>query len=159
MILSMPEKNVADNKKAFHDYFILEKYEAGISLSGTEVKSIRAGKINLRDSYIQVKDNEMYLIGVHISPYEAGNRFNRDPMRIRKMLMHKQEIIRLYSRVKQDGLTIVPTRCYFKDGTVKFEIALAKGKAKYDKRDALAKQTAEREIAGTLKSIANHPRE
>jgi len=155
----MPEKNIADNKKAFHDYFILEKYEAGISLSGTEVKSIRAGKINLKDSYIQVKDNEMYLIGVHISPYEAGNRFNRDPMRIRKMLMHKQEIIRLYSRVKQDGLTIVPTRCYFKDGKVKLEIALAKGKAKYDKRETVAKKTAEREIAGTLKSRANHQQE
>ena len=157
--MSMPEKNIADNKKAFHDYFILEKYEAGISLSGTEVKSIRAGKINLKDSYIQVKDNEMYLIGVHISPYEAGNRFNRDPMRIRKMLMHKQEIIRLYSRVKQDGLTIVPTRCYFKDGKVKLEIALAKGKAKYDKRETVAKKTAEREIAGTLKSRANHQQE
>lgn len=155
----MPEKNIADNKKAFHDYFILEKYEAGISLSGTEVKSIRAGKINLKDSYIQVKDNEMFLIGVHISPYEAGNRFNRDPMRIRKMLMHKQEIIRLYSRVKQDGLTIVPTRCYFRDGKVKFEIALAKGKAKYDKRETIAKKTAEREIAGTLKSKANHLQE
>jgi SsrA-binding protein len=155
----MSEKNVADNKKAFHDYFILEKFEAGISLSGTEVKSIRAGKINLKDSYIQVKDNEMYLVGVHISPYEAGNRFNRDPMRIRKMLMHKQEIVRLYSKVKQDGLTIVPTRCYFKDGKVKFEIALAKGKAKYDKRETAAKKSAEREIAGTLKSRADHSQE
>ncbi len=145
-------KMIADNKKAFHDYFILEKFEAGISLSGTEVKSIRAGKINLKDSYVQVKDNEMYLIGVHVSPYEAGNRYNRDPMRIRKLLMHKQEIIRLFSRVKQDGLTIVPTKCYFSKGKVKFEIALAKGKAKYDKRESSAQKDAEREIAGVLKS-------
>jgi SsrA-binding protein len=145
-------KAIADNKKAFHDYFILEKFEAGIELSGTEVKSIRAGKINLKDSYVQVKDGEMYLIGVHISPYDAGNRYNRDPMRIRRLLMHKQEIIRLFSRVKLDGLTIVPTKCYFLKGKVKFEIALAKGKAKYDKRDSAAQKDAEREIAGALKS-------
>lgn len=155
----MTIKVIAENKKAYHDYFILDKYEAGISLSGTEVKSIRAGKINLKDSYLNVKNNELYLIGAHISPYEAGNRYNRDPMRIRKMLMHKQEIIRLYSKVKQDGLTIVPTRCYFKNGKVKIEIALAKGKAKYDKRESIAKKTAEREIAGTLKSRANRSSE
>ncbi|MDD3958595.1 MAG: SsrA-binding protein SmpB [Clostridiaceae bacterium] len=147
----MSEKNIADNRKAFHDYFILDRYEAGISLSGTEVKSIRSGKINLKDSYVQVKDNEMFIVGVHISPYEAGNRFNRDPMRIRKLLMHKQEIIKLYSKVKQDGLTIVPTRCYFRNGKVKLEIALAKGKAKYDKRDSIAQKDAQREIAGTIK--------
>ncbi|MBN1891695.1 MAG: SsrA-binding protein SmpB [Clostridiales bacterium] len=151
----MSIKVIAENKKAYHDYFILDKYEAGISLSGTEVKSIRAGKINLKDSYLNVKNNELYLVGAHISPYEAGNRYNRDPMRVRKMLMHKQEIVRLYSKVKQDGLTIVPTRCYFKNGKVKIEIALAKGKAKYDKRESIAKKTAEREIAGTLKSRAN----
>ena len=129
----------------------MDRYEAGISLSGTEVKSIRSGKINLKDSYVQVKDNEMFIVGVHISPYEAGNRFNRDPMRIRKLLMHKQEIIKLYSKVKQDGLTIVPTRCYFRNGKVKLEIALAKGKAKYDKRDSIAQKDAQREIAGTIK--------
>jgi len=145
-------KLIAENKKAYFDYFIIERYEAGIELFGTEVKSVRAGKINLKDSYIQIKDNEMFLIGVHISPYEAGNRFNRDPMRIRKLLMHKQEIIRLFSRVKQEGLTIVPIKCYFLKGRVKFEIALVKGKAKFDKRDSIAQKDAAREIAGVMKS-------
>jgi SsrA-binding protein len=153
----MSEKNIADNRKAFHDYFILEKFEAGVSLLRTEVKSIRAGKINLKDSYVQVKNQELFLVGAHISPYEAGNRFNADPMRVRKLLMHKNEIIRLYSRVKQDGLTIVPTRCYFKEGKVKIEIALAKGKAKYDKRDSVAKKDAERDIAGALKARSKRP--
>ena len=108
-------KIIAENRKAFHDYYIDERFEAGVALSGTEVKSLRAGKINLRDSYCQVKDGEMYLIGVHISPYENGNRFNLDPDRTRKLLMHKREIIRLYSKTKEDGLTLVPTKCYFKD--------------------------------------------
>ncbi|MBR3033405.1 MAG: SsrA-binding protein SmpB [Clostridiales bacterium] len=103
-------KVIAENRKAFHDYFIDEKFEAGIVLSGTEVKSLRAGKVNLKDSYVQVKEGEIFLIGVHISPYEQGNRFNLDPMRTRKLLMHKNEIIRLFSIVKQDGLTIVPTK-------------------------------------------------
>ena len=103
-------KVIAENRKAFHDYFIDEKFEAGIVLSGTEVKSLRAGKVNLKDSYVQVKEGEIFLIGVHISPYEQGNRFNLDPMRTRKLLMHKNEIIRLFSIAKQDGLTIVPTK-------------------------------------------------
>ncbi len=144
-------KVIAENRKAFHDYFIEEKYECGIVLSGTEVKSLRAGKVNLKDSYVTVKDGEMYLIGVHISPYENGNRFNLDPMRTRKLLMHKNEIIRLYSKIKQDGLTLVPTKCYFKDSKVKFEIGLARGKKDYDKREVLAKKQANRDIERAMK--------
>lgn len=144
-------KIIAENRKAFHDYFIEEKYECGIVLSGTEVKSLRAGKVNLKDSYVTVKDGEIFLIGVHISPYENGNRFNLDPMRTRKLLMHKNEIIRLYSTVKQDGLTLVPTKCYFKDSKVKFEIGLARGKKNYDKRDVLAKKQANRDIERAMK--------
>jgi len=144
-------KTIAENKKAFHDYFIEEKYECGVVLSGTEVKSLRAGKVNLKDSYVTVKEGEMWLVGVHISPYEMGNRFNLDPMRSRKLLMHKREIIRLFSTIKQDGLTLVPTKCYFKDGRVKFEIGLARGKKNYDKRDVEAKKQAKRDIERAMK--------
>ncbi|MBR6880929.1 MAG: SsrA-binding protein SmpB [Clostridiales bacterium] len=144
-------KVIAENRKAFHDYFIDEKFEAGIVLSGTEVKSLRNGKVNLKDSYVSVKEGEMWLIGVNISPYEMGNRFNLDPMRSRKLLMHKKEIIRLYSTVKQDGLTLVPTKCYFKDGKVKFEIGLARGKKDYDKRDTIAEKQAKRDIERAMK--------
>ncbi|MBO4242635.1 MAG: SsrA-binding protein SmpB [Clostridiales bacterium] len=144
-------KIIAENKKAFHDYFIEEKYECGVVLSGTEVKSLRAGKVNLKDSYVTVKEGEMWLVGVHISPYEMGNRYNLDPMRSRKLLMHKREIIRLFSTIKQDGLTLVPTKCYFKDGRVKFEIGLARGKKNYDKRDAEAKKQAKRDIERAMK--------
>ena len=146
------QKLVANNKKAYHDYFIEEKYEAGIALSGTEVKSIRAGKINLKDSYCTVKDGEMFLVGVNISPYEHGNRFNLDPMRTRKLLMHKNEIIKLYSTVKQDGLTLVPTKVYFKDSKVKVEVGLARGKKNYDKRDSLAEKQAKRDIDRAMKN-------
>ncbi len=145
-------KSIADNRKAFHDYFILETVEAGIVLAGTEVKSLRAGKMNLKDSYVQVKDGEMWLIGAHISPYEQGNRENKDPIRTRKLLMHKREIIRFYSTVKQDGLTIVPTKCYFKDGRAKIELGLAKGKKNFDKRDVEADREAKRKIDRSLKS-------
>lgn len=148
-------KVIAENRKAFHDYFIEEKFEAGIVLSGTEVKSLRAGKVNLKDSYVQVKEGEIFLVGVHISPYEQGNRFNLDPMRTRKLLMHKGEIIRLFSIVKQDGLTIVPTKCYFKDGKVKFEIGLARGKKNFDKRDSAAEKSAKRDIDRAMKSQKN----
>ena len=140
-------KLIAENRKAYHDYYIEERFECGIVLSGTEVKSIRLGKINLRDSYCTVKEGEMWLVGVNISPYEQGNRFNLDPMRSRKLLMHKNEITRLFSKIKLDGLTLVPTKCYFKDGRVKIEIGLAKGKKLYDKREAIAKKTQERDIA------------
>ena len=149
-------KIIAENRKAFHDYYIDERFEAGVALSGTEVKSLRAGKVNLRDSYCQVKDGEIYLIGVHISPYENGNRFNLDPDRTRKLLMHKKEIIRLYSKTKEDGLTLVPTKCYFKDSKVKFEIGLARGKKDYDKRDVLAKKQANRDIDRAMKNIKKY---
>lgn len=145
-------KIIAENRKAYHDYFIEERFEAGVTLSGTEVKSLRAGRVNLKDSYVQVKDGEMWLIGVHISPYDHGNRFNLDPERNRKLLMHKREIIRLYSPVKQDGLTLVPTKCYFKDSKVKFEVGLARGKKDYDKRDVMAKKEAARDIDRAIKN-------
>ncbi len=147
-------KTIADNRKAFHEYTIMERFEAGIALSGTEVKSLRAGRVNLSDSYAQVKQGELFVIGMHISPYEQGNRFNLDPMRERKLLMHKREINKLYGQVKQEGLTLVPTRLYFKDGRVKLEIALAKGKKDYDKRQSEIKKSAEREIAKRLKNHA-----
>lgn len=152
MAITKGIKVVADNRKAFHDYFIEEKYETGIVLSGTEVKSIRAGKINLKDSYCTIKDGEIFLIGVNISPYDHGNRFNLDPMRTRKLLMHKNEIIRLFSKIKLDGLTLVPTKVYFKDSKVKVEIGLARGKKNYDKRDSLAEKQAKRDIDRAMKS-------
>lgn len=145
-------KIIADNRKAYHDYYIEEKMEAGIELSGTEVKSIRQGKLNLNDSYIAVKDGELWLIGAHISPYEQGNRFNRDPMRTRKLLMHKREILRLFGVVKQEGLTLVPTKGYFKDGRVKIEVGLARGKKNYDKRDVMAEKQANRDIDRQIKN-------
>ena len=145
-------KVIAENRKAFHDYFIEEKYEAGIVLSGTEVKSLRAGKINLKDSYCTIKDGEIFLVGVNISPYDHGNRFNLDPMRSRKLLMHKNEIIKLYSTIKQDGLTLVPTKCYFKDSKVKVEVGLARSKKNYDKRDSIAEKQAKRDIDRALKN-------
>lgn len=152
MAITKGIKVVADNRKAFHDYFIEEKYETGIVLSGTEVKSIRAGKINLKDSYCTIKDGEIFLVGVNISPYDHGNRFNLDPMRTRKLLMHKTEIIRLFSKIKLDGLTLVPTKVYFKDSKVKVEIGLARGKKNYDKRDSLAEKQAKRDIDRAMKS-------
>ena len=144
-------KLIADNKKAFHDYIIEEKYECGIVLSGTEVKSVRNGKCNLKDSYCTVKDGELWLIGVNISPYEFGNRFNLDPMRSRKLLMHKNEIIRLFSKIKLDGLTLVPTKIYFKDGKVKVEIGLARGKKNFDKRDTIKERQSKREVERAVK--------
>ena len=152
MAITKGIKIIAENRKAFHDYFIEDKYEAGIVLSGTEVKSLRAGKVNLKDSYCTVKDGEIFLVGVNISPYDHGNRFNLDPMRSRKLLMHKNEIIRLYSTIKQDGLTLVPTKCYFKDSKVKVEIGLARGKKNYDKRDSMAEKQAKRDIDRAMKN-------
>ncbi len=136
----------AQNKKAFHDYFIEETLEAGIALTGTEVKSLRAGRVNLRDSYAAIEKGELFLIGTHISPYEQGNIFNHDPLRARKLLVHARELRRLYGKVQIAGYTLVPTKMYFKDGRVKVEIALAKGKAKYDKRQTLAKKEAQRDM-------------
>jgi SsrA-binding protein len=139
-------KLVAQNKKAFHDYSIEETLEAGIALTGTEVKSIRAGRVNLRDSYAAVEKGELFLISAHISPYEQGNINNHDPLRTRKLLVHARELRRLYGKVQMAGYTLVPTKMYWKDGRVKVEIGLAKGKATYDKRQTLAKKDAEREM-------------
>ncbi len=144
-------KIIAQNKKAYHDYFVLEKLEAGIELFGTEVKSIRQGKINLKDSWCFVKDSEMFVNGMHISPYEHGNIFNRDPLRTKRLLLHKKEIRRLYSQVKQDGLSIVPLSVYFTKGRAKVEIGLCKGKKLYDKRDVAAKKDAQRTIERNLR--------
>ena len=139
-------KQVTQNRKAYHDYFILEKFEAGVELYGTEVKSIRQGNVNLKDSYCTVKDGELFARGLHISPYEKGNIFNRDPMRPKRLLMHKREIRRLFEKIKQDGLALIPLSVYFKDSRVKLELGLARGKKLYDKREADAEKSSEREM-------------
>ena len=144
-------KLAAKNSKAYHDYFIEDRFEAGIALAGTEVKSIRQGKLNLKDSFCHVKDGELYVYGMHISPYEKGNIFNKDPMRQRKLLMHKREIMRLYGKIKQDGLALIPLSVYFKNAKVKVELGLARGKKLHDKRDAAAARDAKREMDRTLK--------
>lgn len=145
-------KLIAQNKKAFHDYHIEESIEAGIVLTGTEVKSARQGRVNLRDSYAAVVKNELWLIGAHISPYEQGNINNHDPLRNRKLLIHASELKRLVGKVQRTGYTLVPTKMYFKDGRAKVEVALAKGKALYDKRESLAKKDAARDVERALKS-------
>ena len=145
-------KVVAKNSKAYHDYFIEDKYEAGIELAGTEVKSIRLGHVNLKDSFCVVKDGEMSVIGMHISPYEKGNIFNKDPMRQRRLLMHKREIMRLFARIKQDGYSLIPLSIYFRGPRVKLELGLAKGKKLYDKRDSAAARDAKREMDRAIKS-------
>ncbi|MBO5037288.1 MAG: SsrA-binding protein SmpB [Clostridia bacterium] len=139
-------KIVTQNRKAFHDYFVEEKFEAGISLAGTEVKSIRQGTINLKDSYCKTDGREIFVVGMHISPYEKGNIFNKDPLRERKLLMHKKEILRLFNEVKKDGYSLIPLSVYFKNAHVKVEIGLCKGKKLYDKRESAAKRDAQREI-------------
>lgn len=144
-------KLVAQNKKAYHDYFVIEKIEAGIELFGTEVKSIRQGKVNLKDSWCQIKDGEIFANGMHISPYEQGNIFNRDPLREKRLLMHKREIRRLFSLVKQDGLSLVPLSIYFSKGRAKVEVGLCKGKKLYDKREVAAKKDAQRDIERNLR--------
>jgi len=143
---------VIENRKAFHDYHIEERFEAGIELTGTEVKSIRRGRANLGDSYAAVDQGELFLYNMHISPYEQGNRFNPDPIRTRRLLMHKHEILRLYGVVRQEGLTLVPTKLYFKRGRVKIEIGLARGKKNYDKRNSEAERQSRRDIDRRLKS-------
>ena len=145
-------KTAAQNRKAFHDYYVEERYEAGIELAGTEVKSIRAGTLNLKDAYCAVKDGELFVHGMHISPYEKGNIFNKDPIRVRRLLMHRREIRKLHALVKQDGYTLVPLSVYFKDARVKVEIGLCKGKKNYDKRDAAAQRDAKREMERAMKS-------
>ena len=145
-------KIVAKNSKAFHDYFIEDRYETGIELAGTEVKSIRQGNVNLKDSFCIIKDGEMSVLGMHISPYEKGNIFNKDPRRTRKLLMHKREIMRLFGKIKQDGYSLVPLSIYFKGPRVKLELGLAKGKKLYDKRESAAKRDAKREMDRAMKT-------
>ena len=145
-------KPVANNKKAYHDYFVDETIEAGIQLFGTEVKSLRQGGVNLKDSYCYIEDGEVFATGVHISPYEKGNIYNRDPLREKKLLLHKREILRLFGRVGQEGVTLVPLSLYFSGSNVKMEVGLCKGKKLWDKRESDAKSEANREIARFAKA-------
>ncbi|EHI56220.1 SsrA-binding protein [Johnsonella ignava ATCC 51276] len=144
-------KLIANNKKAYFDYFILENYEAGIELFGTEVKSIRIGHCSIKESWIRIEKNEIYIMGMHVNPYEKGNIFNKDPLRVKKLLMHKNEIIKIGSKVQEKGLTLVPLKVYLKGSLVKVEIGLAKGKKNYDKRESLAKKDHKREVDRALK--------
>ena len=147
---------LAENRKAYHDYFIIEKFEAGIVLTGTEMKSLRKRRLNLKDSYGSIRSGELFLDGVHISPFEEGNIHNHDPLRSRKLLLHKKEIMRLIGKIKEEGLTLVPLSFYINDnGKVKVEIALVKGKKLYDKRDTLAKKEAQRQIDRAMKDNRN----
>ena len=151
----MPQKGVkviAQNRRARHDYFVLETWEAGLELKGTEVKSIRLGKCNLKDSFAMVRDGEMFVQGMHISPYEKGSYFNTDPMRPKKLLMHRSEIRKCQQQVMQQGLALIPLSVYLKDGRMKLELALCKGKKLYDKRDDMAKRDAKRDIERTMRA-------
>ena len=150
-------KVIAVNRKARHDYFVLETFETGIELAGTEVKSIRAGGVNLKDSWCTIDDGELFVKGMHISPYDKGNVFNRDPFRVRKLLMHKREIMRLLGKVKQEGLTLIPLSLYFKKNHVKLEIGLCKGKQLHDKREDMARRDAAREIQRAMKIRQRYP--
>lgn len=145
-------KIVAQNKKAYHDYFILDTYEAGIELQGTEIKSIRKGSVNLKDSFIRIRNDEAFIDNMHIAPYEQGNRFNHEPLRQRKLLLHKKEIRKLQKELKENGLTIVPTKLYFNTSKLKVEIALARGKKLYDKRQDLKAKDAKRDMERALKN-------
>ena len=147
------EKIAAQNKKAYHDFFVEETYEAGIALTGTEVKSVRASAVNMKDSYCYVEKGELFCTGVHISPYEKGNIFNPDPMRVRKLLMHKKEILKLFGLVGKEGYTLVPLKLYFSGSRVKVQVGLCKGKKIYDKRDSEAKKQANRDIERYTKGI------
>lgn len=142
---------IAKNKKAAFDYFILSKYEAGIELFGTEIKSIRLGNVNLKDSYCEIDEGQMYVLGMHVAPYEKGSYFNKEPLRPKKLLLHKREIMTLLGKVRQDGLTLIPLSLYFKGSKVKLEIGLCKGKKLYDKRDTIAKKESDRQIERQLK--------
>ena len=144
-------KEISSNRKAFHEYFVLERFEAGIELFGTEVKSIRAGQVNLKDSFCTVKDGELFVRGMHISPYEHGNIFNHDELRPRKLLMHKAEIVKLFSKTREKGFTLVPLKIYFKQGRAKLELALASGKHNYDKRRDLQERAVKRDVARELR--------
>lgn len=147
----MDKKLIANNKKAYHDYFIEEKYEAGLVLHGTEVKSLRMGKCSIKEAFIRIENGEVYIYGMHISPYEKGNIFNKDPLRPKKVLMHKSEIYKLSGKIKEKGYTLVPCEVYFTSGKAKLEIGLARGKKLYDKREAIAKADTKREAAREFK--------
>lgn len=152
MLMNREEmKTIARNKKAFHDYFILESFEAGIELKGTEVKSLRKGAVNLKDSWCSVVEGEIFANGIHISAYEKGNIFNVDPLRVRKLLMHKKEISKLYGQAKQDGISLIPISIYFKGSRVKVQVGLCKGKKLYDKRNVMAERSAKRDIERAFK--------
>ncbi|MCH4166941.1 MAG: SsrA-binding protein SmpB [Megasphaera sp.] len=144
-------KYITDNRKARHDYFIHETVEAGIALTGTEVKSLRQGHVNLKDSFCRIDNGEVFLVGMHISPYDQGNRFNHDPLRTRKLLLHKYEILKLLGRIKEKGYTLIPLNLYFKKGRVKVTVALATGKKLYDKRQSLAEKEAKRDMERNMK--------
>ena len=148
----MNTKTIAENRQVRHEYFIIESLEAGIELFGTEVKSIRAGGVNLKDSWISIDNGEAFIRGMHIAPYEKGNIFNRDPYRVRRLLMHKKEIMKLFGQVKQGGYTLIPVSMYFKDSRVKIQVGLCKGKKLHDKRADMAKRDADRQIERTLKT-------
>ena len=145
-------RSIASNRKAFHDYYVEERYEAGIELTGTEVKSLRASQVNLKDGYCFIENGQLFVKGMHISPYEKGNIFNKDPLRVRRLLMHKNEILKLFGYVMRDGLTLIPLGLYFKGSLVKIEIGLCKGKKLYDKRDSIAQKNANRDIDRAMKN-------
>ena len=145
------QKLIANNKKAYHDFFIDETYECGIALHGTEVKSMRMGKCSIKEAFIRSEDGEVFVYGMHVSPYEKGNIFNKDPLRVKKLLLHKYEINKLLGKIKEKGYTLVPLQVYFKDGKVKVEIGLARGKKLYDKREAIAKKDQRREAEKEFK--------
>ena len=145
-------KTISENRKARHEYFVLESMETGIELMGTEVKSLRLGQVNLKDSWCSIDNGELFIKGMHISPYENGNIFNRDPMRVRKLLMHRKEINRLFGKIKQDGLTLIPLSLYFKGSIVKVQLGLCKGKKLYDKREDAARKDAKRQIERAVKN-------
>ena len=147
----MTQKLIANNKKAYHDFFIDETYECGIALHGTEVKSMRMGKCSIKEAFVRIEDGEVFVYGMHVSPYEKGNIFNKDPLRVKKLLLHKYEINKLLGKIKEKGYTLVPLQVYFKDGKVKVEIGLARGKKLYDKREAIAKKDQRREAEKEFK--------
>ena len=145
------QKLIANNKKAYHDFFIVETYECGIALHGTEVKSMRMAKCSIKEAFVRIEDGEVFVYGMHVSPYEKGNIFNKDPLRVKKLLLHKYEINKLLGKIKEKGYTLVPLQVYFKDGKVKVEIGLARGKKLYDKREAIAKKDQRREAEKEFK--------
>ena len=152
MAKNAPDNTIAQNKKAYHDYFVIESFEAGIELCGTEVKSVRQGRVNLKDAWCTVEKGELFVKGMHISPYEQGNIFNKDPMRVRRLLMHRREIMRLFGQVKQDGYSLIPLALYFKGSRVKLKLGMCKGKKNYDKRADMAEKSAKRDIERAIKA-------